>query len=121
MNQADDKDLTVEMEYTKENEYYCVVSASGNQIGSISNIGIRVCTQATELGYLCLENNTTYGYEELRNFYYEDKKIFLEEKIPDIKRLQGLSSEIDSLETDLYHFEYMFSDEELYYIVGTYT
>lgn len=93
INIQDNKE-TVEHEYTKENEYYCVIKAGGNLIGSISNIGIRICTNSTELGYYFPKSGKTFGYLELEEICYETKKEYFKKNIKEIKQRQEVVDEI---------------------------
>ena len=110
LNVDDNKD-SVTHKYTKENEYYCVLKASGNAIGSIANLGMKICTSATEIGYYYPEKNRSFGYVELREAYYEVKKEWLEENIREIKQLQMVQSELAGLELEEKENGYMWDDE----------
>ncbi|MCY6958297.1 hypothetical protein [Clostridium brassicae] len=111
-NMEDNKD-TVEHEYTKENEYYCIVKAAGNKIGTIANVGTKISTMCTEMGYYCPKNDATYGYKELEEGYYEKKKEFLEKEIYEIKKVKDLKSQMDYIVTQLKEFDYMMNDQEI--------
>jgi hypothetical protein len=88
--------------------------AAGNQIGTISNIGMKICTLATEIGYYKPKNNKSYGYGELESLYYEKKKEWLEENIREFKDFYCVRSMIDNITGQLKEFKYMMSEDEIF-------
>lgn len=115
LNTQNNKDA-VKMQYTKENEYYCVLKAAGNQIGSISNIGMKICTLATEIGYYNSTQDISFGYEELKQGYFKTNEKWLKENIKEIKEYEGIGKTIDSLEEQIHEFKYMMTEEEVFNI-----
>ncbi|MEW9093722.1 MAG: hypothetical protein AB2417_01460 [Clostridiaceae bacterium] len=111
---TEDNKKAIEMPYTKENEYYCVLKASGNAIGSIANIGMRICTIATEIGYYFPKNDDSYGYKELREMFFISKREWFEENITEIKEFQGIGGRIDDIKDMLKNFKYTLNQEEVY-------
>jgi hypothetical protein len=113
LNLQDKKDDAVKLPYTKENEYYSVVMAAGNQIGSISNLGIKICTQATELGYKYAKTGEVFTYKYLRKKYDDTHEQFYLDNISEIKYLEGVNSELSDKDRIITEFKYMLNEEEL--------
>lgn len=113
LNLQDKKDDAVKLPYSKENEYYSVVMAAGNQIGSISNLGIKICTQATELGYKYSKTGKVFTYKYLRKKYDKTHEQFYLDNISEIKYLEGIESELSVKEETITQFKYMLNQEEL--------
>lgn len=90
INVQDNKD-TIKHELKKENEYYCIAKASGNLIGSIANIGIKICVSSTELGYRG-KSGKTYGYSYIKEEF--EKKY----KSPYENSIESKKSEINTLD-----------------------
>lgn len=110
-NMQDNKE-TVKHPYTKENEYYCVVKAAGNKIGSIANIGTKISTLCTEIGYYSPSLDISYGYKELEELFYENKKEEFEKDIYEIKQVESLRQEISGLENGLMEFGHMMDEDD---------
>lgn len=113
LNLQDKKDDAVKLPYTKENEYYSVVMAAGNQIGSISNLGIKICTQATELGYKYSKTGNVFSYKYLRETYDEAKKQFYSDNIWEIKALENVEIQLSDKYRIITEFKYMLNQEDL--------
>lgn len=64
----------VEMEYTRENMYLCILRSSGNLIGKISNIATKISDFAQKLEYAKRDQNKNvhfFTWKELRECYIQ--------------------------------------------------
>lgn len=64
-----------ELPYTLYNRFYATLAASGNLIGSLSNMGMKVADIALENGYYRTDNKEIYYYKEIADLVKDaDKK-----------------------------------------------
>lgn len=110
---------TYECLWTPEEEYTCVLKASGNLIGAVSNITTKLSNKAQEQGYIF--NGEHYTVKEIKNKYMEVNPKYKEEitKLEqqkkkwedEVKRLKQGNYEEDEDYTTLKRYE---SNKELY-------
>lgn len=97
---------TKKVKWDKENEYECVLKASGNLIGPISNITTKLSNKAQQQGYVIDGAHFTIG--EIVKEYLSDK--------PEIKeRLDNITERIKIINKNIKRLEYgqFYDDEDL--------
>lgn len=97
---------TYEVEWNDENEYECILKASGNLIGSISNITTKLSNKAQQQGYLIDNKHFTIG--EIVKEYLSDKPDIVEKLENIIKRIKIIDENIKRLEEGKFY-----EDEDL--------
>ena len=91
---------TYEVKWNPEDEYLCVLKASGNLIGSISNITTKLSNKAQQQGYIIDGTHFTIG--EIVKEYLSDKPE-IKSKLENIeKRIKNIQENIDRLEKGNY-------------------
>lgn len=91
---------TYEVKWTPEDEYLCVLKASGNLIGSISNITTKLSNKAQQQGYIIDGEHFTVG--EIAIEYLSDKPEIKSELENIKKRIKNIQENIDRLEEGNY-------------------
>lgn len=97
---------TYEVEWNDEKEYECILKASGNLIGSISNITTKLSNKAQQQGYLIDDKHFTIG--EIVKEYLSDKPDTVEKLENIIKRIKIIDENIKRLEEGKFY-----EDEDL--------
>lgn len=105
--------LTVETKWSKANEYESVLMASGNLIGSISNVTTIISNYAQELGYILSNSKSVFRYSDLRKGWL-NKENNKELK----KKLDKAEERLEKNEYDLKEGYYKNKEEILEWIDG---
>lgn len=93
INLEDDKDASKKLPYTLSNRWIATLLASGNLIGSLSNMGMKINAQASEKGYINVISGEEVMYMDIKEAL-EKKGVnketwkFIQEKIEEGKLIE---------------------------------